>query len=168
MHTDNSSHASSTPHVRVKDALALLRADHEEVSALFADVEQARSAPRKKDIVAKICAVLSVHVQIEEEIFYPAVQEALKDKLLVPEAKVEHNGVKALIAQLAEVDPDAEMYDARIKVLSEYVKHHVREEQTEMFPRVRASSLDLVALGERMAARKAALLAGASSPLVSP
>ena len=137
-----------------KDAIALLKADHEAVSQLFADYEKTRSVPNKKALVAQICTALSVHAQIEEEIFYPAVKAALKDKLLVPEASVEHAGVKDLIAQLQGVEPDGEMYDARVKVLSEYVKHHVKEEQNEMFPKARASSLDIVELGARMAARK--------------
>jgi hemerythrin superfamily protein len=141
------------------DAIALLKADHEAVSQLFAEYENARSVPNKKALVAEICTALSVHAQIEEEIFYPAVKKALKDKLLVPEATVEHTGVKDLIAQLEGDEPDGEMYDAKVKVLSEYVKHHVKEEQNEMFPKVKSSSLDLVELGERMAARKDELLA---------
>ena len=137
-----------------KDAIALLKADHEAVSHLFAEYEKTRSVLNKKALVAQICTALSVHAQIEEEIFYPAVKAALKDKLLVPEATVEHAGVKSLIAQLERAEPDGEMYDAKVKVLSEYVKHHVKEEQTEMFPKAKASSLDLVELGARMAARK--------------
>ena len=145
-----------------KDAIALLKADHEAVSQLFVDYEKTRAASKKKALVAQICTALSVHTQIEEEIFYPGVKAALKDKLLVPEATVEHAGVKDLIAQLEGIDPDGEMYDAKVKVLSEYVKHHVKEEQNEMFPKVKASSLDLVELGARMAARKDELLAQAA------
>lgn len=100
-----------------------------------------------------------MHAQIEEEIFYPAVKAVLKDKLLVPEATVEHTSVKDLIAQLEGVEPDGEMYDAKVKVLSEYVKHHVKEEQIEMFTKAKAFSLDMVELGARMAARKDELLA---------
>ena len=142
-----------------EDAIALLKADHEAVSQLFTEFEHTRSIVNKKALVGKICTALSVHAQIEEEIFYPAVKAALKDKLLVPEATVEHAGVKRLIAELEGVDPDGEMYDAKVKVLSEYVKHHVKEEQTEMFPKVKASSLDMAELGARMAARKHDLLA---------
>lgn len=142
-----------------KDAIALLKADHEAVSQLFAEFEKTRSVPKKKALVAEICTALSVHTQIEEEIFYPAVKAALKDKLLVPEATVEHVGVKDLIAQLQGVEPDGEMYDAKVKVLSEYVKHHVKEEQSEMFPKAKAASLDMLELGARMAARKDDLLA---------
>ena len=142
-----------------KDAIALLKADHEAVSQLFAEFESTRSVANKKALVAEICTALSVHAQIEEEIFYPAFKAALKDKRLVPEANVEHAGVKSLIAQLEGVEPDGEMYDAKVKVLSEYVKHHVKEEQAEMFVKAKASSLDLVELGARMAARKQELLA---------
>lgn len=147
---------------KVQAAPALLRADHELVSSLFADYETTRSAAKKKSIVAEICTELTVHAQVEEEIFYPAVKLALKDKELVPEATVEHATLKALIAEVEGLEPDGEMFDARIKVLSEYVKHHVKEEQNEMFPKVKASSLDIVELGERMAARKDDLLAQAA------
>ena len=151
--------APSKGKTAAKDAIALLKADHVAVAQLFAEVEKTRSDAKKKALVAEICTALSVHAQIEEEIFYPAVKEALKDKLLVPEATVEHAGVKDLVAQLEGVDPDGEMYDAKVLVLSEYVKHHVKEEQTEMFPKVKESSLDLAELGERMALRKEELLA---------
>ena len=153
----NTSATSKTP--ATKDAIALLRADHKEVSDLFADYEKTRSNAKKKALVAKICSELSVHTQIEEEIFYPAITTALKDKLLVPEATIEHGGIKDLIAQLEDAEPDGEMYDAKVKVLSEYVEHHVKEEQTGMFQKAKTTSLDLVELGARMAARKADLLA---------
>ncbi len=141
-----------------KDAIALLKADHEAVSHLFGEYEKTRSVANKKALVKEICVALTAHAQIEEEIFYPAVRAALKDKLLVPEATVEYAGVKALIAQLEGQEPDGEMYDAKVKVLSEHVKHHVKEEQTEMFPKAKASSLDMVELGDEMALRKAELL----------
>ena len=144
------------------DAIALLKADHEAVSLLFAEFEKTRSVTNKKALVAEICTALSVHAQIEEEIFYPAFKAALNDKQLVPEATVEHAGVKGLVAQLEGVEPDGELFDAKIKVLSEYVKHHVKEEQNEMFVKAKASSLDLVELGARMAARKHDLLAQTS------
>jgi len=142
-----------------KDAIAMLKADHAAVSEMFAEYEKSRSIPKKKALVAEICTALSVHAQIEEEIFYPAVKAALKDKLLVPEATVEHTSVKDLIAQIEGLEPDGEMYDAKVKVLSEYVKHHVKEEQNEMFPKVKSSSLDTVELGAQMAARKEELMA---------
>ena len=149
---------------RTPDATSMLRADHQKVSALFTQFEATRSSAKKKQIVAQICSELTVHAQLEEEIFYPAVKAALRDKELVPEATVEHATLKDLIAQLDGVEPDGEMYDAKVKVMSEYVKHHVKEEQNEMFPKAKASRLDLVALGEQMAQRKAALLAGDRPP----
>ena len=161
MTTPKASTAPKSP-AMAKDAIALLKADHEAVSQLFAEFEKTRSVTNKKALVAEICTALSVHAQIEEEIFYPAFKAAMKDKLLVPEATVEHAGVKGLIAQIEGVEPDGELYDAKVKVLSEYVKHHVKEEQNEMFVKAKASSLDLVELGARMAARKHDLLAKTS------
>ena len=157
--TASRSTATRKARPRVQEATAMLRADHKKVSGLFAEYEKARSASRKKDLVAEICNELTVHAQIEEEIFYPAVKAALNDKELVPEATVEHASLKDLIAQVQDVEPDGEMFDARVKVLSEYVKHHVKEEQNEMFPKAKASKLDMKALGAEMAERKAELLA---------
>ena len=145
-----------------KDAIAMLKADHVAVSNMFAEYEKSRSVAKKRDLVAEICTALSVHAQIEEEIFYPAVKAKLKDKLLVPEATVEHASLKDLIAQIEGVEPDGEMFDAKVKVLSEYVKHHVKEEQNEMFPKAKASTLDMVELGTRMSERKADLMAQAA------
>ncbi len=141
------------------DATALLRADHKAVSDLFAEYEKTRSPARKMTLVSKICTELSVHAQVEEEIFYPAVKAALKDKELVPEAIVEQATMKALIAQVEGVTPDGEMFDAKVRVLAEYVKHHVKEEHTEMFPKAKASKLDMADLGARLAARKSELMA---------
>lgn len=152
--------AAATPaQPAAKNAIALLKADHAAVSQLFADYETARSPAKKKALVAHICTALSVHAQVEEEICYPAVKAALKDKQLVPEATVEHTSLKELMAQLEGAEPDGELYDAKVKVLSEYVKHHVKEEQNEMFPKAKATSLDMVDLGARIAARKEELLA---------
>jgi hemerythrin superfamily protein len=147
------------PESKAQEATALLRADHKLVSGLFAEYEKTRSATKKKQLVSKICTELSMHAQVEEEIFYPAVKQALKDHELVPEAAVEHATLKALIAQVEGVEPDGDMFDAKIKVLSEYVKHHVKEEQNEIFPKAKATKLDMVALGAQLSARKAELLA---------
>ena len=140
------------------DAIALLRADHQHVSALFEQYESTRSTAKKKTLVAAICRELGIHAQIEEEIFYPAVKAALKDKELVPEAQVEHQSLKDLIAQVEDREPDGEMFDATIKVMSEYVKHHVKEEQNEMFVRAKKPRLDMQQLGEQLAARKQVLM----------
>ena len=110
-------------------------------------------------LVSKICSELSVHAQVEEERFYPAIKAALKDKVLIPEAVVEQATMKDLMAQVKCVTPDGELFDAKVKVLSGYVKHHVKEELTEMFPKARKTGLDMLALGGQMAARKAELMA---------
>ena len=145
--------------LKASEATALLRADHKQVSDLFSEFEKTRATSKKKKLVDQICTALTVHAQVEEEIFYPAFKRALRDKELVPEATIEHATLKALIGQIEGVEPDGEMYDARVKVLSEYVKHHVKEEQNEMFPKAKSAKLDLVELGERIAARKTELLA---------
>ena len=144
---------------KTQDATALLRADHKSVSALFGEYEKARAKTKKKNLVTQICNALTVHAQIEEEIFYPAVKKALKDTKLVPEATIEHATLKDLIAQVKDVEPDGEMFDAKIKVMSEYVKHHVKEEQNEIFPKAKATKLDMMELGAQLAARKEELMA---------
>lgn len=151
---------TSTSSIKTQDATALLRADHKEVSNLFDEYETVKSNSKKKAIVAEICKALTVHAQIEEEIFYPAVKQALKDKELIPEATVEHATLKNLIAQIEGIEPDGEMYDAKVKVLSEYVQHHVKEEQNELFPKAKAATnLDLIQLGSELSKRKEELLA---------
>ncbi|MDT7849687.1 hemerythrin domain-containing protein [Methylophilus sp. VKM B-3414] len=154
---DQSSQKASTS--KAMEATAMLKADHQLISTLFKEYEKAETKAAKKKIVSQICLELSIHAQIEEEIFYPGVKAVLKDKTLIPEAIVEHATLKSLIAQVEGVEPDGEMFDAKIKVLDEYVTHHVKEEQEEMFPEAKASNLDMVALGEKMHARKQALLA---------
>ncbi|MCR2747843.1 hemerythrin domain-containing protein [Limnobacter parvus] len=141
------------------DAVSMLKADHEKVNALFEEYEKAESDEEKKELVAEICAELSVHAQLEEEIFYPAFKAAHEDKMLVPEATVEHATMMSLIEQIEGIEPDGEDYDAKVKVLSEYVKHHVKEEQSEMFTKAKTDSLDLDELGALMAERKIDLLA---------
>lgn len=145
---------------RQQDAVAMLREDHRKVAALFDEFEKARSASRKKQIVATICHELTVHAALEEEIFYPAFKAAMKDKELVPEAQVEHQSVKDLIAQVQDQEPGGEDYDAKVKVMGEFVKHHVKEEQNEMFPKAKKSAkLDLMELGRQMAERRQQLMA---------
>jgi len=158
-------HDTVTPKTQPKTqaAIALLRADHKLVSSLFAEYGKTRVTAKKKSLVAQICTELTVHAQLEEEIFYPEVKQALKDHLLVPEATVEHATLKDLIAQVEGQDPDGEMFDAKIKVLSEYVRHHVNEEQDEMFPKAMTTKLDMQELGARMALRKEQLLTERSS-----
>jgi hemerythrin superfamily protein len=144
------------------DAIALLKADHRAVEELFEQFEKSRSPAKKADLAQEICTELTIHAQVEEEVFYPVAKEALKDHDLVPEAIVEHSTMKDLIAQILEGDPeaDAEMYDAKVKVLSEYVQHHVKEEEKELFPKVRDTKIDLNELGEQLQERKEELQAG--------
>jgi len=160
-HHATKSETTSKTHksTKAQEATALLRADHKLVGELFAEYAKTTATAKKKQLVSKICSELSVHAQVEEEIFYPAVKQALKDKEMVPEATVEHATLRALIAQVEGIEPDGEMFDAKIKVLSEYVKHHVKEEQEEMFPKARATDLDMSELGAQLAERKAELFA---------
>ena len=153
---------------RSEDAIALLTHDHKDVKTLFKRYDKLVEAKAKDDekavVAQEICLKLTVHATVEEEIFYPAARAVLgADEDLIDEADVEHATAKELIAQLEGSRPgDDALYDAKVKVLSEYVKHHVKEEQNEMFPKVKASSLDMVELGARMAARKVDLLAMAA------
>ncbi|WP_296810776.1 hemerythrin domain-containing protein [Thiocapsa sp.] len=156
---DKKKSAKSTSTPKAQEATALLRRDHKVVSDLFDKYEKTNVKSKKKSLVSQICADLTIHAQIEEEIFYPAVKAALKDKELVPEAIVEHATLKDLIAEVEGVEPDGETFDAKIKVLSEYVKNHVKEEQNEMFPRATASKLDMMELGAQIASRKEELVA---------
>ena len=144
-----------------QDALELLKADHDEVDEMFAQYEKQKNKDGgKADLVEKICTALTVHAQIEEEIFYPAAREALEDEEdLIDEAEVEHSTLKSLIEQLEGMNPEDELYDAKVKVLSEYVKHHVKEEEGEMFPKLKKADIDLEELGTEMTERKSELMA---------
>ena len=139
-------------------ALKLLKNDHDEVDALFkqyeADKEDMKPAQKQK-LAAQICEMLTVHATIEEEIFYPAIRNLDEDtKDLVAEAAVEHQSLKDIIGRLEAAPTSDPLYDAGVKVLSEYVKHHVKEEENELFPKVRSSEIDLDALGQRLMERK--------------
>src|SRR6185295_11102877 len=144
-----------------EDAIKLLTKDHREVEALFKKFEEAKEDNAEKaDIVAQICEALSTHAEIEEEIFYPAARDALSEKGedLLDEAEVEHASIKSLVAQLEDAEPGDDLYDAKVKVLTEYVKHHVKEEEGELFPKVRKTDLDLDQLGAEMFERKTELM----------
>ncbi|WP_306591887.1 hemerythrin domain-containing protein [Geothrix sp. 21YS21S-4] len=135
------------------DAISLLKSDHQKVLALFDSFEEIKDdgpVEERRAIVEQICSELTVHTAIEEKVFYPAAREAIDDDDIMDEAKVEHAGAKALIRQLQGMEPDDDLYNAKVKVLSEYIRHHVKEEQGEMFPKVKKTDLDLDALGERM------------------
>jgi hypothetical protein len=143
------------------DAVALLKADHRKVEELFASFEAAKGDGKKKALAEQICMELMLHTKIEEDIFYPGCEGAVEEDLL-KEAYVEHDGAKVLIAEIEAGGPDDEFYDAKVKVLSEMIKHHVEEEEKRvegMFAQARKAGLDMVELGNRMAAEKKQLLA---------
>ena len=143
------------------DAVALLKADHRKVEGLFAAFEAAKGDGKKKALAEQICLELTVHTKIEEDVFYPACEGAVEEDLL-KEAYVEHDGAKVLIAEIEAGGPDDEFYDAKVKVLSEMIQHHVEEEEKRvegMFAQARKAGLDMDDLGERMAAEKAQLVA---------
>jgi hypothetical protein len=142
-----------------QDAIALLKEDHRTVADLFEKFEKATGDGRKQAIAEEICLDLSVHAQIEEEILYPAC-EGKVDEDLLKESYVEHDGAKVLIAEIMSGGPDDEFYDAKVKVLSEEIEHHVEEEEKRMeglFAQARKAGLDMDALGEQLAARKTEL-----------
>jgi hypothetical protein len=142
------------------DAIALLKADHRKVEDLFEQFEKARSDDRRAALAMEICTELTVHAMIEEEIFYPACKGSVEDDVM-DEAHVEHDGAKVLIAEIAASRPDNEFYDAKVTVLSEMIKHHVKEEERPaegMFAQAREAGLDLNELAERLTSRKEELL----------
>ena len=142
-------------------AIEMLMADHRKVEALFKQYEKAKEADddSRREIAETVCAELMVHATVEEEIFYPFLRETLDDEdmEMVEEAQVEHNGAKDLIAQIQGAGEVDEVYDAKVKVLSEYIKHHVKEEEQEIFPSVSSEKEALDDLGQQMEARKAEL-----------
>ena len=143
------------------DAVALLKADHRKVEDLFAKFESATAGDKKKAIADQICMELTIHAKIEEDIFYPACEGAVEESLL-KEAYVEHDGAKVLIAEIEAGGPGDEFYDAKVKVLSEEIEHHVEEEEKRvegMFAQARKAGLDMDDLGARMAAEKEQLMA---------
>ncbi|MEO7691417.1 MAG: hemerythrin domain-containing protein [Sphingomonas sp.] len=144
-----------------QDAIALLKADHRTVENLFEQFEKASGDGRKQKIAEQICLELTVHATIEEEIFYPACEGKIEEDLL-KEAYVEHDGAKVLIAEIEAGGPDDEFYDAKVKVLSEQIEHHVEEEEKRMegmFSQARKAGLDMDALGDQLRARKEELVA---------
>jgi len=152
------------------DAVALLKADHRTVENLFASFESARDSGRKEKLARQICTELKIHAMIEEEIFYPALDGKIEEDLL-KEAYVEHDGAKILINDIEAGAPSDEFYDAKVKVLSEEIEHHVKEEEARsegMFAQARDAGVDLVALKDQMLARKQELLALAEAEGLPP
>src|SRR5579884_620491 len=143
---------------KTQDAIALLKEDHRAVEKLFKDFEEAKGEGRKEKLARRICLELTVHTKIEEEIFYPACDGKIEEDKL-KEAKVEHDAAKLLMAEIeAGSGASDDFFDAKVKVLSEEIEHHVEEEEGELFPEVRKADLDLQSLGEKLAARKKELL----------
>jgi hemerythrin superfamily protein len=139
-------------------AIDLLEDDHQEVQGYFDAYEELEDDDAKAELSAKICTALKVHTQIEEELFYPAARKATKDDDLLDEAKVEHDGAKQLIAEIEAMAVGDDLYDAKVKVLGEQIKHHVKEEEEALFPEVKSAKMDVDALGKKMAARKKELM----------
>jgi hemerythrin superfamily protein len=142
---------------RTPNAITLLNEDHAKVRKMFKQFEKSHDKmddTEKAELVQKICMELTVHTQLEEEIFYPAAREAIKEQELLDEAEVEHASAKELIAQLQSMQPGDELYDAKVTVLGEYVDHHIKEEEKQMFPKVRKARIDLEYLAEQIKERK--------------
>jgi hypothetical protein len=153
-----------------QDGLQLLAADHRKVEGLFAAFEKASGAAAKEKLVRQICTELKIHSQIEEEIYYPAIRGKVEEDAL-DEAYVEHDSAKLLINELEAATPDESFYDAKVQVLSELIEHHVKEEEKQrdnLFQQTRAAEIDLDALGQKLAARKAELMALAESQGLPP
>lgn len=152
------------------DAIALLKSDHRKVEDLFEQFENARGPATKRKIAHQICVELKIHTAIEEEIFYPAFRGKIKDGTL-DEAYVEHDGAKVLVNDIEAGSPKDDFYDAKLKVLSEEIKHHVHEEEMRgegMFTQCRDTDVDLVALRDRMFARKQELMRQADEQSLPP
>lgn len=155
--------ARSTTSGKAKEqnAIELLSKDHDEVEKLFRQFQKmSRDGGRKTEIVRQICTALTVHAEIEEEIFYPAVREALGEKgeSLMDEAAVEHEGIKNLVEQIENARGNDEMLAARMTVLCEYVMHHVKEEEGKIFPKAKRARLDMEELGAELLERKMELM----------
>ena len=154
---------------RPDDAVSDLMADHRAVEDLFKQYEKAKdNAAKKQQIAGTIIQELRIHMALEEEIFYPASRPFVDEQDTVNEAEVEHDSAKSLMTQIEAMAPSSDYYDAKVKVLQEMIEHHVEEEETEYFPEVRRSDMDLKAVGEQMKARKDELKAGKSPPKSRP
>jgi hemerythrin superfamily protein len=161
-HTSSERSTGRSTAAKAVDATKLLAADHKEVKALFKQYDKLAKGEgadeEKQEIAEQICTMLTVHATIEEEIFYPAAREAMDEQDLLEEAEVEHASAKDLIAQIRGMSPADELYDAKVKVLGEYVDHHVQEEEKELFPKLRKADLDLKEIGTALEARKQQLM----------
>jgi hemerythrin superfamily protein len=160
---DEDSDESEDEDLVEQDAVSLLSSDHLEVKQMFEEyrqlVESNAGEDRRAELAAQICSALTVHAEIEEDIFYPAMRESSDDDLLLDQAEVAHGSAKELIEQIESMDPGDALYDARVLVLGEYVEHHVQEEENEIFPQAEKSGIDLDELGAELAERKRELMA---------
>jgi hemerythrin superfamily protein len=147
----------STKKANVNDALAMLHEDHQKVDKLFKQFDKAEDEQECGQIAETVCTELEVHATLEEELFYPAVREAIEETDLIDEANVEHQTLKNLIAEIKKLLPSDPKHAAHVKVLGEYVRHHVKEEEGQIFKQVKAAKLDVEAMGQEMRARKAEL-----------
>jgi hemerythrin-like domain-containing protein len=144
------------------DLLKMLKEDHKKAKKAFQDFERLDKQQQGDEcqaLVMQTCADLSVHTTLEEEIFYPAIREAMRDDSLIDEAEVEHATAKTLIADLQQLPPEDRTYAATFKVLAEYVQHHIKEEESEIFPQLTRAKLDWDDLQQQMTARRQALQA---------
>jgi hemerythrin-like domain-containing protein len=166
--TSKTSHAVSVKRfdgktVKQPEAIAFLMKQHREVEAMFDDYENAETDAQKLELSEKISLALAVHAKIEEELLYPPAHAKIEDADLVDEAQVEHATAKDLIAQIETMSVDEHLFDAKVKVLSEYIAHHVEEEETELFPQIKKSDMDLTAIAAKLETRSAELMAQLSS-----
>lgn len=158
--------STQKPATAVKsNAFTLLKDDHKKVKKLFKEFQSIKkrddSDERKSELTKEICREIKVHTQLEEEIFYPSARQAIGDEDVMEEAGIEHASVKQLVSQLESMEPGDPHYDAIVKVMSEYVEHHVREEEDQMFPMLKKAKLDAKGLGEQITRRKEELMGDA-------
>ena len=155
---DDVSDKSEDDELDEQDAVSLLTSDHAEVKQMFEEyrqlVQDNADDDRRDELAAEICSALTVHAEIEEDIFYPALRERLEDDLALDQAEVEHAIARDLIEQIVAMEPDDALFDARVLVLAEYVEHHVQEEESEIFPQAEKSGIDLDELGAELAERR--------------
>jgi hemerythrin superfamily protein len=150
--------------VRQPDGLAFLMKQHRDVEVLFDKFEASEDDAEKTTLVDQVCLALAVHAKIEEELLYPPAEDSIDEADLIEEAYVEHATAKDLIAQLEGMTVGDQYFDAKVKVLSEYIAHHVKEEETELFPEIKRSDMNLTGLGEKLQARSEQLKAEIGDP----
>lgn len=149
------SRSSTSKNSAAPDAIELLKSDHRKVEALFEEFEKSKRGEKRERLVQEICKELTLHADLEETEFYPLVRRTLKDtEDMIDEAQVEHASLRWLIKQLQAANAESELYEAKVAVLKEYVQHHVKEEEKELFPKVKKSEIDIDELGEKLQTSK--------------